>query len=84
MVGNIILSLAGVLHVNIEANALMYKFTRDMIELVSCSVTIKDSILSKPTHTISRVWITRKVRFLNNILPFNSGGRCNTLIFTSK
>jgi hypothetical protein len=50
----------------------MYKFTPDMIELVSYSVAIKDSILSKPTHTISHVSITRKVRLPNNILPFNS------------
>jgi hypothetical protein len=56
---NVVLPLDGVLRVNIEANALMYKFTQDMIELFFYSVTINDSILSKPTHIISRVWVTR-------------------------
>jgi hypothetical protein len=66
MIANVVLPLASVLHVNIKANALMYKITRDMIELVSYYVTIKNSILSKPAHTISLAWITRKVRLPNN------------------
>jgi hypothetical protein len=47
IIGNVELSVADVLCVNIEVNALLYKITRDMIELVSYFITIKDSILSK-------------------------------------
>jgi hypothetical protein len=71
MIRNDVLPLANVLHVNVEANTLVYNIIRDMIELVSYFVLIKNSILSNQTYTISQARITTKVKLANNIVLSN-------------